>query len=124
MITEKAPINITILKSIMGFKRHGAMSPLIVGGDIISNDKEKSEMLSSFFCSQTDITIESHHLETISKYRSDQRRTPHTFNFIPFTSAEVLRVINHLDASKACGPDRLPTKLIKMVSKDMKQCHH
>ena len=35
---------------------------------------------------------------------------------IIFTPQEILNVINGLDASKACGPDKLPTRFLKMVA--------
>ena len=41
---------------------------------------------------------------------------PHRLHTIEITPVEVINVINGLDASKACGPDKLPTKIIKMTA--------
>ena len=105
-----------ILKSITGFNKNVSLPPLIVGDDIVSNDEEKAEAFNEYFCSQTNISIRNHHIETLQKYKSDHTKTKHTFSFSSITPREVIQAINAMDSSKACGPDKIPTKLIKMTA--------
>ena len=117
MDSRKSPYKYhKILKSITGFKRKTSLAPLIVGDDILSDDIEKSEALNSYFCSQTEINISEHHLESLRIYKSNHPRTPQEFQFTPITPREVMNTINILDTSKACGSDDLPIKLIKMTA--------
>ena len=117
MNSRKSPYKYhKILKSITGFKRKTSLTPLIVGDDILSDDTEKTEALNSYFCSQTDINISEQHLESLRIYKSNHPRTRHEFQFTPITPREVMNTINTLDASKACGSDDLPIKLIKITA--------
>ena len=92
------------------------MPPLIIGEDIISDDDRKAEALNDYFCSQTNISIQNNHIEFLRQYKTEYIKTSHTFRFTEITPDEVLHTISKMDASKACGPDKLPTKLIKMTA--------
>ena len=105
-----------ILKSITGFKRNETLPPLLIGGDIITDDAHKADAFNNYFSSQTDIQILDHHKKSVQEYRTNHTETPHTFCYTTITPQEVIKTISHMDASKACGPDRIPTKLIKMVA--------
>ena len=105
-----------ILKSITGFRKSEALPPLIIDDEIVYDDDRKAEAFNDYFCSQTNISVQKHHLESLQKYRSDTIKTPQEFCFTAITPSEVLQTINKMDASKACGPDMLPTKLIKMTA--------
>ena len=105
-----------ILKSITGFNKSVTVPPLIVGDDIVSNDEEKAEAFNEYFSSQTNISISNHHIETLQKYKLVHTKTPYTFCFSPITPNEIVQTINAMDSSKACGPDKIPTKLIKMTT--------
>ena len=107
----------TILKNITGFRRDAAIPPLIAGdGMIISDDNLKAETFNSYFCAQTDIHLTNFHHEHLRQYENMQPETPYDLDTIVFTQYEVLNVINSLDASKACGPDKVPTRFLKMVA--------
>ena len=105
-----------IIKSITGFKRSSTIPPLTVGDDILSEDHHKAEAFNSYFSSQTDIDVSNHHTESLERYKSNHIKTPHVFHFTPISPREVLKIINVMDASKACGSDGIPTKLIKMIA--------
>jgi len=106
----------TILKSITGFKRDSSIPPLIAEDNIISDDRSKAEAFNSYFCAQTDINLTSTHHQHLQNYLNTHPETTHHLDRIELTSNEVLRVINSLDASKACGSDKLPTRLLKMAA--------
>ena len=48
--------------------------------------------------------------------KNTQPETQNHIDSIVFTPNEVLNTINRLDASKASGPDKLPTRLLKMIA--------
>ena len=117
MENKKSPYKYhKILKSITGFKRNEASPPLIIGDNILSSDDQKAEAFNEYFSTQTNISVGSHHTETLRKYRSDHIKTPHKFCFSAITPDEVMNTINGLDASKACGPDKINTKVLKMAA--------
>lgn len=104
------------LKNITGFKRSNVMPPLIVNDHILSGDAEKASVLNSYFCEQTDITVTQRNIEHLRWYTSGHPVTPHVLEFEEISSREVLKAINNLDSSKACGPDKLPAKMLKMTA--------
>ena len=87
-----------------------------MGDDILSNDEEKAEAFNEYFSSQTNISISNHHIETLQKCKSDHTKTPYTFCFSSITPTEVIQAINAMDSSKACGPNKIPARLIKMTA--------
>lgn len=105
-----------IVKSITGFRSNSPMAPLIVGDEIITNNYEKSEALNSYFCSQTKIDVTEQHLKSLNEYSSSQAKTTREFHFTPITPQDVMRIINRMDTSKACGSDNIPAKLIKLMA--------
>ena len=104
----------TILKNITGLRRQHGIPPLVLGDDILSNDSEKAEAFNAYFCTQTDIQLSEQHRQHLQSYQEKHPETPFSINTIQVTSNDVIRVINGLDSSKACGPDQLPTKILKM----------
>ena len=105
-----------ILKSITGFKQQSTIPPLTVGDSIFSEDLHKAEAFNSYFSSQTNIEVSDHHVNFLDNYKTRSNKTPHVFHFTPITPREVMQKINGMDASKACGSDGLPTRLIKMTA--------
>ena len=107
----------TILKSITGLRRDTTIPPLIGENEtIVNDDRSKAETFNSYFCAQTDISLTASHHKYLSEYKKTHPETPHHIDTIAFTPSEILTVINGLDASKACGPDKLPTRLLKMMA--------
>ena len=106
-----------ILKDIAGVRRDSEIPPLIAtDGTIISDDNIKAEKFNNYFCAQTDIRITDIQREHLREYENTQSKTINHLDTIVFTSKDVLNVINGLDASKACGPDKIPTRFLKMVA--------
>ena len=106
----------TILKNITGFRRNETIPPLVEGDIISSDDASKAKAFNSYFCAQTDINVTQTQGKHLAEYVLNHPEVPNRLNTIEITPNDVLHVINGLDASKACGPDKLPTKIIKMTA--------
>ena len=107
----------TILKNITGVRRDAAIPPLVSdNGTVVSENHSKAELLNSYFSAQTNINITDVQHAHLHEFENSQDATPNHIDSIIFTPNEVLNIINRLDASKACGPDKIPTKLLKMVA--------
>ena len=107
----------TIVKNITGIRRDASIPPLIAeNGDVITDDHLKAQILNSYFSAQTDIKLTDLHHAHLHDYENTQPETPNHIDSIVFTPNEVLNTINRLDASKASGPDKLPTRLLKMIA--------
>lgn len=106
----------TILKNITGFSRQDNIPPLVQGDDILSADSDKAEAFNAYFCAQADIELMDSHREHLKTYLDTHPETLFSIDTIEVSPDEVLKVINSMDASKACGPDRLPTKILKMTA--------
>ena len=104
----------TLLKDIAGFKRKDQIPPLISDGKILSEETTKADAFNAYFCEQTNIKVNNFHLDSLQEYLTNQPRTRHKFAHTSITLQEVLRYINKMDSSKACGPDKIPTKVLKM----------
>ena len=107
----------TILKNITGLKRNTTIPPLLTENEVIISDNHlKAEAFNTYFCAQTNIHLTIEHHEDLIEYQNTQPETPNHLDTMVFTPYEVLNVINSLDASKSCGPDRVPTRLLKMTA--------
>ena len=53
----------------------------------------------------------------ISHYLND--RISQSFLFSPTTPQEIIDIINSLDGSKSSGPCTVPTKMLKLIAKDI-----
>ena len=53
----------------------------------------------------------------ISHYLND--RISQSFLFSPTTPQEIIDIINSLDGSKSSGPCTVPTKMLKLIAKDL-----
>lgn len=105
-----------ILKDIAGFKGKDQIPPIICGDNFILEEKMKAKVFNEYFCEQTNIEINNSHHDYLHEYLDNHPRTQHKFEHTNFTPLEVLRCINKMDASKACGPDNIPTKVLKMCA--------
>jgi hypothetical protein len=99
---------------IPGYKNDSTVS--LENGEIISEDKLKAEVFNSYICAQTDMNITIDYYEHLREYNNTHNETPNHLEMLTFTSQEIPKVINGLDASKACGPDRIPSRFLKMVA--------
>ena len=107
----------SILRNITGFRHDKDIPPLIADdGTVICDDLLKANMLNSYFRAQTEIKLNDSHYEHLTVYKETHPETPHHLDTIHITSNEVLNILNGLDASKACGSDKIPTRFLKMVA--------
>ena len=105
----------SILKSMIGHTRDQAIPPLIgQDGTLLTDNQDKAALLNEHFAKQSCLDIaDSHTLPTDDTTEHD---TPPKLNYILATEREVLALLNSLNPNKSCGPDKLPTKLLKMVA--------
>ena len=73
-------------------------------------------MLNTYFASQAQLDITNAHIAQLQTYTARNTEPVPTLSSIDITPGEVLRTLNSLDANKACGSDRLPTKILKMTA--------
>ena len=106
----------TVLKEIAGLRTDSVIPPLIKGDSILLRADEKADAFNSYFCEQTNIKITEFQSTSLKTYIANYPRTNSIFAFEDFTPQEVLNCINKMDASKACGPDNIPTRLLKMCA--------
>ena len=99
-----------ILRNITGRKRHDHIPPLLTtGGNTVTNDADKATLLNDHFATQSQLTVPANH----TPFTNIRGPVP-TLDSITTTPQEVLKIINSLDPNKYCGPDQLPTKIIKL----------
>ena len=107
----------TILKNITGFRRETSIPPLMgEDGTIISDDRMKAGTFNEYFTTQTDIQLTDSQYEHLSEYENTQPEEANRLEAVEFTPDEVLLEIKCMDASKACGPDKIPARFLKMVA--------
>ena len=76
----------------------------------------KLRNLIRFFSAQTDIHVTTSQRKYLQEYKSTRSQELNHLESIVFTPNDVLREINGLDASKACGPDMITPRFLKMVA--------
>lgn len=106
----------SILKDISGYRRNDTIPPLIENDIILSDDCSKAQSFNAYFCAQTNLSLTDANREHLRDYINNQPATAYSLQSISVDHHDVIQVINSLDASKACGPDRLPTKILKMTA--------
>ena len=105
-----------MLREIAGLKTNDGIPPLIKDNDILLDEKAKADAFNLYFCEQTNVEISELQRESLRTYIAHHPRTESIFTFAVFTPHEILKCINSMDASKACGPDNIPTRLLKMCA--------
>ena len=100
---------------MIGHTRDQAIPPLIgQDGTLLTDDQDKAALLNEHFAKQSCLDIaDSHTLPTDDTTEHD---TPPKLNYILATEREVLALLNSLNPNKSCDPDKLPTKLRKLVA--------
>ena len=104
------------LKEIAGRKNNNVIPPLIQGDNILLEEKAKAEAFNTYFCDQTNVQITDYQRESLRTYLADFPRTRTIFTHEDFTPEEILKCLNNMNSSKACGPDKLPTRILKMCA--------
>ena len=101
-----------ILKNMMGHTRNYNIPPVYSrDGTLMTNDDDKATILNEHFAAQSRLDIDNSRAIPIR----DRPAIPVLDN-ITAHPGEVLSLLNALDLNKACGPDMLPTKILKLTA--------
>ena len=98
-----------IIKNVLGNKKTEAIPCIVDGDTIASSNTEKANILNSFFAAQSTMppAAPDHQLPPFNYLTNDPI---HTVQTSPF---EVFKILSHLNANKACGPDLISNKILK-----------
>ena len=101
-----------IVKALYGQKLHSSVPTLVDGAKLISDAKEKSEVFSEYFCSQSKIDDGSASLpREIIYFQNDV-----SLSNVRTTESEVLDLLKSVDIDKACGPDGIGNLILKLCT--------
>ena len=92
--------------------RHTPIPPLLHRDNHIIDDTSKAEAFNAYFGSVFTVDDGS----DIPKLRKDLSFQPSIIRFIKFDVEEVYNELQNLNCNKACGPDLLPARLLKMTA--------
>ncbi|KAI8479428.1 hypothetical protein Bbelb_428470 [Branchiostoma belcheri] len=99
---------------------NSGVSPLKVAGKLITDDKERAEILNSQFQSafsaREDFSEEEFKLRTQMPPRNPEQPT---LEDIIITTAGVEKLLRNLDPSKASGPDQLSPRILREVATEI-----
>ena len=96
-----------------GRRKSQTLPPLIgPDGQTTVDDYDKANMLNNHFANQSRLHVGG---KRIPKITPQNLPVPLLDNII-VTEGEVLKLLNSLDINKACGPDNLPPKILKLVA--------
>ena len=101
-----------IIKSIRNSKK-SSIPPLFNGPEVLSSSKDKAELFSNLFSSNSTLDDSDH---AIPEFPS---RTDKTIDFCDITPSKVSTIIRNLDPSKATGPDGIPIILFQKCSPEL-----
>ena len=100
------------MKALYGQKLHSSVPTLVDGAKLISDAKEKSEVFSEYFCSQSKIDDGSASLpREIIYFQNDV-----SLSNVRTTESEVLDLLKSVDIDKACGPDGIGNLILKLCT--------
>ena len=88
---------------------HSAVPSLLENDEVIGSNREKADILNSYFCKQSTLSPAQldHHLPEF-QYLTNAR-----ISSIEVTAAEVRAVLNKLNTNKATGPDGISNKILR-----------
>ena len=101
-----------IVKSLYGQKMRETVPTLMEGPNIISDAKEKAEVLNDYFCSQS--TIDDGAATIPNDIISFQSSV--ILSNVIATEYEINSLLRGVDISKACGPDGISNRIIKICA--------
>ena len=107
-----------ILKTLTGRTKCDVIPPLENNDhDIVTDNTQKANLINDYFVSQTKIDTDGLTLPAThdGENNYDGGAVP-ALKQIQVTESEVLKILNSLDVNKSTGPDKLPTKIIKMIA--------
>ena len=101
-----------IVKSLYGQKIQGTIPPLVEGSRTIFDAKEKAELFNEYFASQS--TLDDSMAELL--FEIEYFQSSRILSQVTTTEREIRDLFSCLDISKACGPDGISNKIIKICA--------
>ena len=101
-----------ILRNITGRSRSRIIPPLETPeGETVTNDYDKANVLNTHFAKQSQTTMPDNNIP-----QPTHPSTTSTLSEFTITTQETLNALNKLVINKSCGPDLLPSKILKLVA--------
>ena len=102
-----------ILKNIIGKTRSKNIPPLLQQDGLpVTDDFDKAALLNTHFADQTRLDVTDKNPPTINSPNPPISPLAE----VRVTESEVLAALNNLNMNKSTGPDKIPTKLLKMTA--------
>ena len=100
-----------IVKSLYGQQLHTTVPTLVEGPVMICDARDKAELLNEFFCSQSRLDESSSFVPAVFDYIPTSR----IFSNVVACEWEVNALLSSVNINKACGPDGISNKMIKIL---------
>lgn len=101
-----------IVKSLYGQKMFTTVPTLVEGPLMIHDAKDKAELLNEFFCSQSRLDESSSFVPAVP----DCIPTSRILSNVVTSEWEITALLGSVNINKACGPDGISNKLIKICA--------
>ena len=102
----------SIVKGLYGEKVQSTVSTLIEGVRQVTNAREKAEILNEYFCDQSKVDDRFASLPRDSSFFQNNAFLSNVFT----TEREVYNLLKTVDVCKACGPDGIGNRILKLCS--------
>ncbi|XP_028412551.1 uncharacterized protein LOC114535443 [Dendronephthya gigantea] len=100
------------IKSTLNHKNnYTSIPPIRKGAEFVFHPKEKADLFNDYFVNQSRINDSNCQLPLLTYFQSDK-----TLSIIHTTEQEVLMLLERVDITKACGPDGIGNKILKLCS--------
>lgn len=100
-----------VAKSFYGSKLSSSIPPLFNVGNYICDSQEKAEIFNEFFISQSRLALDS---QQLFPQPHDEGLVEPRLSYLETSEQEVLDLLSRVDVTKACGPDGVSNKLLKL----------
>ena len=105
------------IKFILNNKNnYTSIPPIKDGAEIVFESEKKADLFNDYFVNQSRVNDSNCQLPLLTYFQSDK-----TLSIIRTTEQEVLMLLEKLDISKACGPDGIGNKILKLSSNGIKK---
>ena len=105
------------LKTLIGRRRHDVVPPLQnEDNEILTDNTQKADLMNNYFVLQTKTDTAGLALPETNDIDQNYDEAPPGLEQIKITENQVLNILNTLDVNKSTGPDKLPTKILKMIA--------
>ena len=101
-----------IVKSLYGQKVQTTVPTLVEGANMICDATDKAELMNEFFCSQRRLDDSSSSVLV----NFDHFLTYRVLSNVVTSEREISALLSSVDINKACGPDGISNKIIKICA--------